>query len=298
MIRLWSWPAPLEWPRANCSTPRTRSPSRRLSQDAAPEPIAPRPTTIASHSLRTAGSYPRRWRRVRPSRGIDLEARVLARLHQLDPTADLDAAVRLRPDEDLGSDTLADREVAPQVAAHRHRRRARRLVLDDPVVRREVARPEDAGLLVDPGPDVDASLAQPRTRERLDIGDGGEPPALVVVGPFGARPDPCPLRVVPACHLAGRRVERGDRPAALPQEPGRPDGGVPGERQLRGGREDPHCARVPVVDEDGLGEAEPRRDRLPPLRGDRAAVEEDAERVAASAVLPDEDPEHVERGHR
>ena len=79
MIRLWSWDAPLAWPSSNCSSPSTRSPSRSLSQKAAPEPIPPSPTTIASHSVRTLLTQ-----RERPP------------LDQLDPAADLDHPVGLR----------------------------------------------------------------------------------------------------------------------------------------------------------------------------------------------------------
>ena len=106
MIRLWSWDAPLRWPSSNCSRPSTRSPSRSLSQKAAPEPIPPSPTTIASHSR----PHATRRQRERPP------------LDQLDPAADLDHAVGPRPDDDLRADALADRERPPQLAAHHHRR--------------------------------------------------------------------------------------------------------------------------------------------------------------------------------
>ena len=67
MIRLWSAEAPFEWPNSNCSRPSTRAPGCVDAQYAAPEPSAPSPTTIRSHSFRSAviGSDGR-WRRSGP----------------------------------------------------------------------------------------------------------------------------------------------------------------------------------------------------------------------------------------
>jgi hypothetical protein len=70
-----------------------------------------------------------------------------------------------------------------------------------------------------------------------------------------------------------------------------------GERQLAAGSEDPDRAFGCVVDEDGLGESEPGGNRLPALPRDGRAVEEDAERIAAAAVRPDEHPEDVDGDH-
>ena len=72
---------------------------------------------------------------------------------------------------------------------------------------------------------------------------------------------------------------------------------MPGERELDRRREDPQLARLAVVDEDGLGEAEVGGDGLAVGGRDRAAVEEDAEGVAALAVGAEEDAERVQGGH-
>jgi hypothetical protein len=69
------------------------------------------------------------------------------------------------------------------------------------------------------------------------------------------------------------------------------------ERQLGARREDPDRALGRVLDEDRLGEAELERNRLAAVRRNRAAIEEDTERIAAPAIRADEDAEDMEPGH-
>ena len=73
-----------------------------------------------------------------------------------------------------------------------------------------------------------------------------------------------------------------------------PTSGMTRERQLDLGREDPQLGALAVVDEHRLGEAELVGDRLARALRHRAAVEEDAEPVAAAAVGGAEDPQDVE----
>src|SRR5439155_9200565 len=113
---------------------------------------------LASHSRRTAAM---------PA-GSPRARVVVPPLDELHAPADLDGPVGLRPDEDLRPDALPDSQVATEVAAHGHGRRAGRLVLGDPQVRREVAGAHDAPGLVDPCPDVDARLAHAGRYELID----------------------------------------------------------------------------------------------------------------------------------
>jgi vacuolar-type H+-ATPase subunit H len=73
---------------------------------------------------------------------------------------------------------------------------------------------------------------------------------------------------------------------------------MPGEGQLDRRGVDADSAARPVLDEDRLAEAQPRRDALALPPGDIRAVEEHAERVAPLAVLADEDAQNVKIGHR
>src|SRR5581483_3898761 len=81
------------------------------------------------------------------------------------------------------------------------------------------------------------------------------------------------------------------------EEPGGPDHGVPGERDLHRGGVDPYLAAPRVVDEHRLAEAEVRSDVLPPLRRHGSPLEEDAERVAAAPIVPAEHSQHVQSRH-
>ena len=66
-----------------------------------------------------------------------------------------------------------------------------------------------------------------------------------------------------------------------------------GEGQLQARGEDPDPAGAGVLDEDRLAVAELGGDPLALGLGNRAAVEEDAQRVSPLAVLVDEDAEDV-----
>jgi hypothetical protein len=98
-------------------------------------------------------------------------------------------------------------------------------------------------------------------------------------------------------NLARRRTQHRSLEAFLRQEPGRADQRVAGEGELRPRREDTQCASLAIFDEHRLGETEVRRNALPIFLRHLAAFEEHAQRVAAGAILADEDLKDVEVGH-
>ena len=170
----------------------------------------PRPTTIASQSFarsdRSGLSEPdrRALAHVRDSRRPVVLGRAL---DELDPAADLDRAVGLRPDEDLGADALADRD-RPRRGQPPITTAAAPVASSStmPDVRREVAGSEDARRPRRSRPRRSARLAHrrpgaaPRRRPRSASSSMRDR-----VDPLGPGPDPRPLAVVPERDLAGRR---------------------------------------------------------------------------------------------
>ena len=120
-----------------------------------------------------------------------------------------------------------------------------------------------------------------------------EPPRRAPLGPGR---DVGQLALEPDIHLARRRAQDRRGRSLVAEQPGRPHQRVPGQRQLRPGRVDPHLAALAVIDVHGLGEAELVRDRLALLLGYGRALEEDPQRVAARAVGQAEDPHHLKAG--
>ena len=218
-------------------------------------------------------------------------------LDELHPAAHLDPAVAGRAHMQLRTDALADRERPAEPLAHEHRGRACGLVLGDPEVGREEASPHPPGGLVLPGPDVVAGLTHRRRHERLDL--RGRPELVGLRDPrhpLRPRADPGKLAVLPCRDIAGDAADDSHVHPEATQQPRRTDRWMAGERQLGGRRVDPYRrdALDDPVDEDRLAEIQLVGDRLAPLRGNRTAVDEHAERIATAPVRTDEHPDDVE----
>ena len=194
MIRLWSAEAPLACPSSNRSRPRTRAPGRVDAQYAAAEPSAPSPTTMTSQSRRSWVMVASPWT---ARSGGSRRARHGRRRRPCPPPG---------PAGRRSSEPMPWRmtSVTPESMAHPYRGRARRLVLDDPVVGGEVAAAQAAGRLVLPRPDVAAGVAHRRADRRVHLGDGRELVDGEVVDPRGSCADPAaPVIVGPGPDVAG-----------------------------------------------------------------------------------------------
>ena len=259
MIRLWSCDAPLACPSSNCSRPRTRLPSRMLSQQAAPEPIPPSPTTIASQSRRAAVVTP---------------CAIRTLLDQLDASANVDAAVvasagRGSPSRRPGGSS-GPAEPAPSSTAAAPVASSSAI----PRSRREEASPNPAGGLVVPRPDVVAGLAHRRRHDRVDRGRGssrsgsGMPWTHAGRARIQASSPSCQAATSPATQRKVRRSMSRFRSSHAVPTVGWPANGnsVAGVWiAIRGD------AVVDAVDEDRLAEVQVVGDRLAPLRGDLGA---------------------------
>ena len=109
---------------------------------------------------------------------------------------------------------------------------------------------------------------------------------------LGIGADPGRVALAPGRDLSRRRAQDVDA-----EQPAGADERMPGERQLDRRGEDAQLAARGVGDEHRLRVAEIRRDRLQLVVGEPVARPEDAEQVAAGAVVAGEDAEHLERGH-
>lgn len=170
---------------------------------------------------------------------------------------------------------------------------AGRLVFFYAEAHREDPHPDASGILVLPRPHAREVVTLRRSREGFHLRRRVQPEVLEPRRPLRPARYEGEFPILPDGNLTRRWTEHRYFETFPPQQPGRADEGMARERKLRTRREDSESAALGVVHEDRLREAEVRRHSLAFVLRYLAPVEEDAERVAAGAVLADKDFQYV-----